>query len=453
MCLTSRVGLLAGAATLTLAGAGWSEMNTNDDALTNRIAALEAEINALKVSNGDQWLTEQRAAEIRDLVQDVLSDADTRASLLQSGMTGGWDNGFYLGSSDGNFRLNVGGWIQTRYVYNFQDVNTGADPVDRHRNGFDIRRARLEFSGHVVNPNWMYKISGDFADENQDGVFSLRDAWIAHNCGNGFTVYAGQFKDPYMHETLVLSKHQLAVDRSVFESAFGDGRVQGIMIDWKASDNFRVRGSYNDGKNSLNGSWVTYDSEFGAFTGRVDFLAMGNWDQFEDFTSWQGDPTGVKIGGAFNYNKAEYGTTDNATPEVETWGLTADIAAEFGGANLFGAFVWQSQEDDASVDADQWGFLVQGGIFFVPNEWEVFGRFEWIDPDLDGTDEFSIITVGVNKYWAKHAVKWTTDVGWGINEVNTTNTLGANINDLGWRNDPSDEDGQFVFRTQLQLAF
>jgi hypothetical protein len=32
-----------------------------------------------------QWLTEQRAAEIRGIVTDVLADADTRSSLQGSG--------------------------------------------------------------------------------------------------------------------------------------------------------------------------------------------------------------------------------------------------------------------------------------------------------------------------------------------------------------------------------
>ena len=52
---------------------------------------------------GDNWMTEERAEEVRSLVRDVLADADTRASLLQSGMTAGYDDGFMIGSTDGNF--------------------------------------------------------------------------------------------------------------------------------------------------------------------------------------------------------------------------------------------------------------------------------------------------------------------------------------------------------------
>jgi hypothetical protein len=55
---------------------------------------MEAEIARLRAEKGDDWRTQQRAKQIRDLVQDVLADADTRATLLQSGATGGWDEGF-----------------------------------------------------------------------------------------------------------------------------------------------------------------------------------------------------------------------------------------------------------------------------------------------------------------------------------------------------------------------
>ena len=88
----------------------------NAEALRKRIAELESRVAELKATRiPDNWLTEQRADEIRALVHDVLADADTRASLLQSGMTAGWDKGFFLASSDGNFKLKVAGQIQFRW--------------------------------------------------------------------------------------------------------------------------------------------------------------------------------------------------------------------------------------------------------------------------------------------------------------------------------------------------
>ncbi|MHC4130325.1 MAG: hypothetical protein ACYSUA_19635, partial [Planctomycetota bacterium] len=66
-------------------------------------ARMADEIDELRTEVEDDWLTEQRADEIRNLVSDVLADADTRSSLLQDGMTAGWDEHFFLASPDGRF--------------------------------------------------------------------------------------------------------------------------------------------------------------------------------------------------------------------------------------------------------------------------------------------------------------------------------------------------------------
>ena len=113
MNLTMHVGLLAGVSALSLSGAslaGTATGQTDDAALRAEIDALKAQV--AQLSTGDDWLTEQRSDEIRGLVQDVLADADTRASLLQSGMTAGYDKGFVVGSADGNFLLKINGYTQ-----------------------------------------------------------------------------------------------------------------------------------------------------------------------------------------------------------------------------------------------------------------------------------------------------------------------------------------------------
>ena len=87
MNLTKRVGFLAGAAALVLTGGSFADTSSQEtnEQLRARVADLESRLAA--VEKGDNWLTEQRANEVRGLVRDVLADADTRASLLAQGMT------------------------------------------------------------------------------------------------------------------------------------------------------------------------------------------------------------------------------------------------------------------------------------------------------------------------------------------------------------------------------
>lgn len=402
------------------------------------VADLQEQVQMLKAQGSANWLTQQRAAEIRSLVQDVLADADTRANLLQGGMTAGYDRGFFLASADGNYRLNISGRLQFRYVYNNQDNSD-----DDNRWGFEMRRTRLQFAGHVINPNWTYQIQGDF---NRDGGgFTLLDGVIGHKFENGMTVRVGQFKAPFNREELVSSSRQLAVDRSLVNSRFNVGRAQGIELAAQLGENIRVAGMISDGARSLNTPWQAYDTEF-AITGRVDFLAAGNFQQFADFSSWDGEEFGLLIGAAAHYQKDEYGTV--AGPEVEDFRWTIDGSAKFGNFSLFAAVISRHLSADNAADADQYGIVVQGGLFIVPNEWEIFARYEWGDDDTSSED-LSVLTGGVTRYWAKHNLKWTTDVGYGLNQVSS----GWASSSLGWRADPAGEDGQLVVRSQLQLAF
>ena len=111
MSLTTRFGLVAGTAAVALAGTAFGGAAADNDALA-QIAELKNELAQLKAQNGEDWLTEQRAGEIRGIVQDVLTDAETRTSLQDSGAMAGWNNGFFLSSPDGNYKLKVGGLLQ-----------------------------------------------------------------------------------------------------------------------------------------------------------------------------------------------------------------------------------------------------------------------------------------------------------------------------------------------------
>ena len=434
MSLMTRVGLLAGASALVLSGASFADNPTEAQNLQARIADLEATVARL---NGEQWLNDQRAEEIRSLVQDVLADADTRASLLQAGMTAGYDNGFVIGSADGNFNLKLNGQLQFRFVWNNQDNETASDT---NRWGFENTRTKLMFSGNVVDPTWRYYIEGNFY--RSGGAFTLEDAWIGKDFGNGWTMFAGQMKVPVIREWLVHSKDQLAVERS--NVAYGSpaaSRTQGIALDYKA-DQFHFVGSYNDGANAANGVWSGYDTEW-AFSARGEFLFSGNWDQFNDFTSPRGSEQGIMAGVGAHYQSAEFGTL--AANELEVMVLTGDISFEFDGANIFGAIVYTNTDNNAGTDTDVYGVVIQGGYYFN-DEWEGFLRWEWNDFDMTGVDELNLITIGVNGYYSPN-VKMTTDIGYGLDSVYSASDI------TGWQADSADEDGQFVFRTQLQLVF
>lgn len=390
--------------------------------LRTRISELESEVRTLRTNDRD-WLTEERAREVRSLVQDVLADADTRASFL---------------AQDTDFKIKVSGQIQARYIYNFQDE----DSADSNRAGFEMRRTKLTFEGNIVDPTWAYHVTGGFA--RGGGAFTLEDAYIEKTFDNGLKFRFGQFKLPFMIEETISSKRQQAVDRSLVNEEYNQDRSQGIQLSM-SGDQFRWWVAFSDGFTTSNSAALDYDTEW-AFTARGEFLAAGKWSQFADFSSWKGEDFGMLIGAAVHTERGEYGT--GVGPELETFTWTIDASLEFGGANIFAAVVGRHLEDDGGLDADQYGIVLQGGVFLT-DDFEIFARYEWSDFDASGVEDLSVITVGFNKYWSKHNLKWTTDIGYGINEVHPV----FSATGVGWRADPGDEDGQVVIRTQLQLNF
>ncbi|MBT8484692.1 MAG: hypothetical protein HKO59_05155 [Phycisphaerales bacterium] len=432
MSRTTKVALLAGASALTLTGASFADNPTED-----RISELEATVATLKaeLAGDNNWLTEQRADEIRGLVHDVLADADTRASLLQSGMSAGYDDGFMVGSADGAFSMRINGQMQARYIWN----QTDSMGTDGDRNGFENSRTKLMFSGNVGGPEWMYYVEGDFS--RSGGGFGLDDAWIGYDVGNGWKVVLGQYKVPLQREFLVHSSNQLAIERSNVSYLSNGGRTQGIMFDY-GSDQFHFMGSWNDGAAGANTPWSTFDTEY-AITARIEALLSGNWDQFTTFTSPMGSEQGVMVGGGIHYQKGEYGTV--AGPETETTIVTGDVSFEFDGANIFASVNYTDTDTGAATDPSPLGFVVQGGYYFTDTI-EGYLRYEYNDPDATAVEDLSLITVGFNAYYTDN-VKFSADFGYGLEAVTGSSDI------TGWRDDVGTDDGQWVIRTQMQLVF
>lgn len=426
---------LAGAA-LAPAGTVIADDGSDVDALRHEVAVLRGELAEMRRAAGDQWLTERRAEAIRGLVHEVLADADTRASLQSDGLTAGWNGKFFLASADGNFLLQLEGQVQTRFALNMRDDSSEDDT----QWGFEARRTKLKFGGHVVNPDWTYKIV--IAMARDDDTVVLEDAWIQKSLCEGWSARVGRFKGPFLREELVSSAKQLLVDRSAVNERYNQDRSEGIQLTW-TGDRIRAAGMYGDGWRSTGTRFNQQMNEF-AVMGRGEFLADGTWKQFDDLTSWSGDDFGLLVGAAAYYEKGAYGTP--AGPEEETFGWTADVSIEFGGANLL-AYVVGRDMDVAGTD--ELAFVVQGGIFVVPDEVELFARYEWGDTDLPGDEDLSLFTVGVNRYWAKHGLKWTTDLGFGLDEV----TGSWDSSGIALEDDAAGEDGQIFVRTQLQLLF
>lgn len=394
--------------------------------------------------------------------RELLADAGARASF-QAGGTAGHDGQFFLGDASGNNRLEIGGYTQFRYTINNRDTT---DPDEDLTNGFDMTRTALEFGGNVGNPNLGYYIRGYFDTEggSDSGSFYLADAYGTYTFDNGLTMVWGQFLAPVIRERIVDDRMQLAADRSVTNDVFSPEYTQGIAFAY-AADNFKVIGSFNDGAGTANTAYYAAAENDYALTGRVEFKWSGDWAQFDDFTSWRGtEGYAGMIGGAVHWETS--GDTD-ATPGATTTGATgpgdlilysADVSIEGDGWNAFGAFIGRTIDmDGASSNVDDFGAVVQGGVFFT-DDWEVFGRWDAIFPDDDATsgDDFHTLTFGANHYFFpnSHAAKFTADVQFSLEDQSGAGSVtGFSTPDQSTGLLPASDDSQWMLRLQMQLVF
>ncbi len=447
---------------------GYAESTSVPDDVVSRleakIAELRSELDQVKAETQQDWITEARAEEIRTLVHDVLADADTRASLLQSGATAGYDGGFFIRSGDGKYLLKLNGQLQVRYIWNNRDG--GGSSIDEDQFGFQVRRAKLQGKGHIGDPKigYTFSLAGDRDESGKDddgdpedfGGVIVEDYYLNYTFDNGWMVQAGRWKQPFARENIMSSSRQMAVERGLVLEMFNVDRSEGIMAQYKG-DNIQFAASFNDGIDAQGSDFDTGNNmvDYG-ITARFDYMAMGEWDQMKDYASWSGEPQALFLGAAVHYQLGE-----SDTPRLDDTSvllLTGDVLYENDGLSLSGA-VYYSDIDLDVMDFQHWGAQAQIA-YNIDDEFEPFFRYEFIalDDAVPGLvdDEINLITLGLNWYQKKHNAKFTVDVVFVLDHIDddaASYTMLDPSTGLGLLDDTGDEDGQFAFRAQYQLAF
>jgi len=407
-------------------------------------------IAAIAAAAGSTSALANDADNVRALVAEMMADAESRSSLLQSGGTAGHDGNFFLSSADGNFTMKMSGQQQTRYTLNFNDEDA---PRDDDVYGFSLPRTALRWEGQVFG-DFGYAVQGYF--NSAGGGFMLEDAYVHTEIGDGMHLGWGQGRTAFLQEDKLWEKYSLAVDQSVVNAIFGQGRSQGVVL-WGEQEDWSWSAAFTDGWRSANTAFGASPADY-AFTGRVDFKIAGDWDQFEQFSSAQGAEYAAKVGGALHWQD---GPDTPASSGVEQLGWTVDAMVEGDGWNAFAMIVGVSTDDDGTgLDTDDFAWLIQGGIF-VSDDWELFGRFDMVSPDSDraGDDDFSTVTVGANYYIHGQAAKFSVDLSWYLDDSDANDLVsgvdpnfgGAAGGGLGLL--PSAEEDQIAIRAQFQLLF
>ncbi|MBI1190320.1 MAG: hypothetical protein GC200_06525 [Tepidisphaera sp.] len=373
---------------------------------------------------------------------ELRADAVARESLLGESSCG-YDDGKFTISDGGNNTLRLGGVIQTRWEANFRQ---GAGSPDNFTNGFSLRRARLDATGTIFDKRLSYDVriessrtNGNFSPLEVFGRYALSEEWY---------VRAGQFKVPLNREEVLSTTMQLAIERSVVDAVFAESYSQGAEVGYQGQD-ARAFLAVGDGLKTTTSDYTSAAEADYAVTGRAEFKWAGKgWKWANDFTSFRGSEYAAMAGLAGHW---QAGGDTGGTANIDFFQGEADVQVEGDGWNFFAAGIWRSSRRPGLGTRDDFGAIVQGGVF-VSDQAEIFARWDGVFPDDANGDAFNTLTAGVNYYVSPHsqAVKLTWEFGYFFNST-TANTLVKESTQAGLLT--STEPGEWMLQGQVQVMF
>jgi hypothetical protein len=467
----------------------------------DKLAAQDKKIGDLEqlVSSAQQADVDgARIAEMKRQIREVLSEQEFRESLMPTTLQAGYDNGFFIRSTDDKFLIKLNGQMQFRYTYyNAQTRNHYLLP--RHdrddRSGFDIARMNLDLSGHVYTKDLTYFI------ELASGVGSSYDTFLSYAWANyrvvdelQFTAGLMRVAGPRSNFTVSNAQYQ-TVDAGLFDALYGLGDGIGVRI-WGQLFNKKVE-YYVDAVNNIGDQYrqtITNDEDF--YTRGHDnapaILARAVWHALE---GTQRNPAlasgaqdadlghslepvldlGMHYGFMNNYlvgsqavpftrqtffQKGGFGLTNSTGMQFHQLGVDANL--KYRGFSVTGEYAVRLMDVTAAADypftplyqltgddsttASQGGYLQMG--YFLPfpgwdDKVELVARvggFSNVAGGQEGTWEYA---AGVNYYIQGQKVKLQADVT-KIYELPVTGSTYsyANVN-----------DDALIWRLQLQVAF
>lgn len=175
-----RAALIAGVSLLATAGAAAAQTAPSPEEAAARIAALEAQLQALQ----------QQVNDLKAATAASLKDVRATQSATTVSVAGGKPS---IASGDGAFSANIHAVMQLDAAQYYQDkglpavIGNGRDL----NNGTNFRRARLGVDGKLYK-NFEYSVLLDFGGAGTDGSGTLQELWLQYNYAP-FKVRVGAF--------------------------------------------------------------------------------------------------------------------------------------------------------------------------------------------------------------------------------------------------------------------
>jgi phosphate-selective porin OprO and OprP len=327
--------------------------------------------------------------------------------------------------------LQLSGYTQVRY---------NAFQQKGKPDGFDIRRARLDFQGDFAS-KWSYRLLIDFVGASgtngsaaTGGALvspTLLDAFIAYKAFNFLKITAGQFTIPFSMENITQDRLLETPDRSQVVSALvarkGDG--SNGLVDSIGNQNGRDLGIQASGSiirikdYKLIDYYVAYLN--GAGIDVTDNNAYKDLDARLLFRPFKA----LEIGTSYYHGFDRFSSSPSKDQNRIRWG--ADLLLNLDRVAIRGEYLRGEEGNNNPILHEGW--YAQGSLFIVPKFFQFVFRYDTYNPNKDKKLVSNTYYVfGTNIYF------------------NTWSKLQLNYS---WRTEAGADVKNDLFTAQLQLSF
>lgn len=339
-------------------------------------------------------------------------------------------SGLGFATPDSAYSMNIRFRIQNRFLMNtISDTDLNPDSWEAR-----VRRCRLSFTGHVYHPKLSYYMQLSFSRGDMDwsdvdgsiyntGPNVVRDAMIFYRPNKQLQLGFGQTKLPGNRQRVISSGAQQFYDRSPVNAIYTLDRDFGFFCNYHfmagvTKTVLKTAVTSGEGRNS-----VSSNSGL-AYTGRVEFLPMGDFtdggDYFEGDVSREEKPK-LCIAGGYHFNdlavrsQGQLGKDLYAGRSYSVY--LADVLFKYRGFAISSEYIRRAAStspvtQNATTGAHR--YLVEGdGVnnqisYCMKSMWEFAGRYSLVTPSkrtLSLSNQNVQYGIGVSKYLMKHKVK------------------------------------------------
>jgi hypothetical protein len=415
------------------------------------LAAMRAELAAIRAQAQDGWMDGERARQVRAVVEDALADSATRASMGDAGWTVSYDSGATIRSGDGALSANFTVLEQVRFVYSSAYGPADGSGDSNTRWGLENRRTNLTMQGHLVDPSITYLALLSYqsqADRFVQVPDTLRPmyAQLAKDLGDGWRTVVGLQNVPWDLESDFFGSSRLTTgDYSVFNYRFGAGKQPGVTLGRQGESARFSAGTFSQINVRADGGWNSDEYLSFAVAGRGELKFGGEWQQLSWMSGTPRDEPAVVLGlgGCMSNGRAQNPQPPGSLATPSAQGLTADVRASLRGTTLIAQYAWMRDPVGAPELGWYHGLNLQASAF-VAGGVEAFAQASWMG---DVPVEW-IAQAGANLFLAGTHVKLTLKVivPFGGGDVNGIREISGGLGIAA-----ADNNASFV--SQLQLMY